>query len=479
VISLVLIVAAAAGLMGLVVLAHAQNETIVLKAETGLAMVAALEQWFNHRQAGQNPDLLFKKLAEMGFEKVVLVDRRNNPVAASRDWPWTEPPSRAGLALCMDTREIQTWVDRRFVSFIGPEPSLALAAPLYKNAGIAGAVGLYSSLKNLKATWRRIEWTILVFLALDTVVTVLFGSYILSRRLVRPLKGMVQRFEDLAAGKYQVGRLEVEGRDEISRLQEAFELMAARLMQSQLRLKANLEELTTAQDHLVRSEKMASVGRLAAGLAHELGNPLGSIQGFIHLIKRGDLSLEEQADFLDRVESELTRMDGIIRSLLDFARLTPGKSRAVDLNQVVLNALALSEVQKWASDLDVVTELQDNLPSALGEDNRLIQVALNLMSNAGQAMAGKGRMTVTTGKNADEVFMKVADTGPGIAPDDMQHIFEPFFTRKEPGQGTGLGLSVSQSIVESFGGRIEVISHTGQGAVFTVFLPAIREEEAA
>ena len=471
--------AAAAGLMGLAVFSHAQNETIVLKAETGLAMVAALEQWFNHRQTGQNPNYLFERLNELGFDKVVVVDRQNRLVAASHTWPWNGHPARTGLALCMDTREIQTWVDRRLVSLLGPEPSLALAAPIYKNAGIVGAVGLHSSLTDLKATWRRIEWTILVFLALDTVVTVLFGSYLLSRRLVNPLMEMVRRFEDLAAGKYQVGRLEVEGRDEISRLQEAFEFMAARLMQSQSKLRANLEELTTAQDHLVRSEKMASVGRLAAGLAHELGNPLGSILGFIHLLKRGDLSEEEKADFLDRIESELTRMDGIIRSLLDFARLSPGQPRAVDLNQVVVNALALAEVQKWAADLIVETELQDDLPPAWGEANRLIQVALNLMSNAGQAMAGKGRMTVTTGQNADEVFMKVADTGTGIEPEDMQHIFEPFFTRKEPGQGTGLGLSVSQSIVESFGGRIEVLSHVGQGALFTVFLPVSREEEAA
>ena len=474
-----MIVAAAAGLMGLVVLSHAQNETIILKAETGLAMATALEQWFNQGQTRQKPDRLFDMLKRAGFDKVVLVDRQNKLVTASHEWPWSGPPSRTGLALCMDERDIQTWVDRRFLSILGPEPSLALAVPIYKQANVVGAVGLFSSLSDLRSTWLRMEWTILIFLALDTVVTVVFGSYILSRRLVTPLKEMVHRFEDLAAGKYQVGRLDVEGRDEISRLQEAFELMAARLMQSQARLRANLEELTKAQDHLVRSEKMASVGRLAAGLAHELGNPLGSILGFTHLIKRGDLSEEEQADFLERIESELTRMDGIIRSLLDFARFSPGQPRPVDLNQVALNALALAEVQKWASNLEVVTELRDGLPSAWGEANRLIQVALNLMSNAGQAMDGHGRLTVTTGVNGEEVFMKVADTGPGIAPEDVQHIFEPFFTRKEPGQGTGLGLSVSQSIVESFGGRIEVVSRVGQGAVFTVFLPVAQEEETA
>ncbi|MEW6266816.1 MAG: ATP-binding protein [Thermodesulfobacteriota bacterium] len=474
-VSLGLLVAAAAGLMGLVVYNFAQQEMINLKIETGLVLVKAIEERLNKARSDQGREGWQTVLAATDFERMIVLGRGGEVMAVTGPWPWLGPPSLENLKQVMTARKLRTDTNRPSLAFRGGEAFLAMAVPVYQDLKVTGAVGLYSPLSELRATWTRIEWLLLLFLALDTLVTVLFGAYLLSRRLVNPLRHMIGRFEDLAAGRYTAGRLKTDTETEVGRLEESFEMMAARLLSSQNRLEKNLASLKEAQENLVRSEKMASVGRLAAGLAHELGNPLGSLIGFVHLLKRDDLVPGERIDFLNRMESELKRMDEIIRSLLDFARQKPAVPGLVDMNQAAREALALSAVQKGFEGLEVKTDLNGDLPLVKGDLSRLTQVVLNLIINAGQAMSGQGRLTVSTGRRGREVYLAVADTGPGISPDLLPQIFDPFFTTKEPGQGTGLGLSVSQSIVESHGGRIEVRSRSGEGSVFKVVLPAAEE----
>lgn len=471
VVSLALLVAAAVGLVGLVVLKRTQPEMIALKIETGLALARAIEERLCLPQPGHGLERLVRSLTASGFESIVVVDTAGRVLAANPPWPWPNPPSREDLARCMSTRRTLTFLNQPRFLFFGADPTLGLAVPLYDRLRVVGSVGLYSSLARLRAGWARTQWIIFIYLALDTLVAVLFGAYILSRRVVEPLSRMVARVQALAEGEYHPGLEPTEDENEIGRLETSFEAMATRLLDSRARLEENLASLKKAQEGLIRSEKMATVGRLAAGLAHELGNPLGAISGFLHLLRRSELTSEERNDFLSRMESEITRMDDIIRSLLDFARPAPAQPGPVDLNGIVSEALALAEVQKWFQGLEVSADLAEDLPPAWGEANRLTQVLLNLLANAGQSMAGRGTLTVSTGLRGGEAFAAVADTGPGVDPEDLPHLFEPFFTRKEPGQGTGLGLSVSQSIIEALGGRIEVESSPGQGSVFTVLLP--------
>ncbi|MBW2624381.1 MAG: two-component sensor histidine kinase, partial [Deltaproteobacteria bacterium] len=208
-----------------------------------------------------------------------------------------------------------------------------------------------------------------------------------------------------------------------------------------------------------------------------LGNPLGSIQGFFHILRRQTLQEAERDDFFDRIESELTRMDSIIRSLLDFARPARPEAVPIDANDIVVQCLSLVEVQKWFQGLEVVTRYDPELLSVLGQADQLTQVLLNLLTNAGQAMPQGGTLTVATRTvEKGEICVSIADTGTGISPEDLKVIFDPFFTTKEPGEGTGLGLSISQAIVESMGGRIEVESRVGQGSRFSVFLPWAKKE---
>ena len=472
VVGLGLLVAASVGFMGLVIFQYTQREMVALKVDIGLLLTRVVEDRLNMSRPGADLTPLLEALDGSGFDAMVITDAQGR-VKASRGPAFDMKRfSEVNLKLALTSREAQVHVSGDYLfSLVDENISLTLAVPLFKDVRVVGAVGLYSSFPQLKPVWKRIRKVLLFYLVFDTLVTVVFGAYVLSKRLVEPLRRMVRRVEDLASGRYEPYTGKRESALEIALLEEAFEDMAGRLLESQAQLEKNFASLKEAQEGLIRSEKMATVGRLGAGVAHEIGNPLASMLGFVHLLKRDDLTLEERADFLSRAEKEIQRMDGIIRALLDFSRPAPSPEPGpVDLAAIAEHALALATVQKRFVQVDVETRFAPDLPAGRGEANRLTQVLLNLLDNAAQAMEGRGRVTLTTGLAETWVYLEVADTGPGINAEDLPHIFEPFFTSKEPGQGTGLGLSVSLSIVESLGGKLTVESEPGRGSVFTVYL---------
>jgi len=226
-----------------------------------------------------------------------------------------------------------------------------------------------------------------------------------------------------------------------------------------------------ARRQIIRSEKLASVGRLAAGIAHEINNPLTGVLTFSHLLQeKKDLTDEDRKD-IDVIIKETTRVREIVQGLLGFARETPSRPEMLDLNDVVQRALKLTCNQKDFVDVKVVQELAPDLPRIQGDANQLQQVILNLALNAGQAMPHGGTLTVTTRQEGTRVVVSVKDTGVGISPEHLERIFEPFFTTKDPGKGTGLGLAVSYGIVEQHGGTLNVESRVGEGSVFTIGLP--------
>ena len=470
--SLILLVTMAAGFMGLAVYTYAQREMVDLKVETGLVMAGILEQELNR---GLLPDRslpsLVPVMAREAAAQIVIVDRRGSVVAGSEPWPWPGRPKMTELESAMSSREAQVFVAGVDLLDMAQDPALFMAVPIFDGLNVKGAVGFQFPLIKLRANWSKMRQIIIFFLGLDILAMVIFGTYLLSRRVAGPLVRMVDRVDALASGRYEPQDPEPDQVDEIRRLEESFESMARQLLESKRELEMNLDSLRDAQEGLVRSEKMATVGRLGAGLAHELGNPLGALSGFVHLLQRADLPETSRVDFLQRMDSEISRMDEIIRSLLDFARPVKTTAGPVDVNQVISDTLVLAKVQKWYKGVEVRIDLDDNMPEAMAERNRLIQVLLNLLENAGQAMSGCGVLTVTSGRQGREVYVKVSDNGPGMELSELEHIFDPFYSLKEPGQGTGLGLTVSQSIVMSFGGRIDVESSPGNGAIFTVRLP--------
>ncbi|HVH09914.1 MAG TPA: ATP-binding protein, partial [Gemmatimonadales bacterium] len=246
-----------------------------------------------------------------------------------------------------------------------------------------------------------------------------------------------------------------------------------------------VEDVTDQQameSHLIQSEKLAAVGQLVSGVAHELNNPLTSIAGLSEfLLEQKELGTKDRGH-LRVIHEQAERAGRIVRNLLTFARKGPAERAPVDLNEVIQRTLLLMSYDLTLKDVTVETELAP-VPPVLGERDALQQVVLNLLNNAAQAVGDNPPERPRTIRLAtwfdDRVRMRVADTGPGIADDVMPHLFTPFFTTKEPGQGTGLGLSITYSIVEAHAGRITVERPSAGGAAFLVDLPAARGEVAA
>jgi C4-dicarboxylate-specific signal transduction histidine kinase len=233
-------------------------------------------------------------------------------------------------------------------------------------------------------------------------------------------------------------------------------------------------ELLRARESLLRAERLATLGRIASGIAHEVGNPLGAISGYVELARdrlQRASSSQEVDDFLARIGAEVGRIDAIVRELLDLARPAEQALGAIDLASPLDAALRLARVQARFRHVDVALDVAPDLPRVIADERRLAQVFLNLLLNAGDAMAGTGRVSIRARSEDGGVVVRVEDSGPGIAPEDLPRVFEPFFTTKAAGHGTGLGLALSQGFVESFGGRLAA-ANGATGAVFTLELRA-------
>ena len=259
-----------------------------------------------------------------------------------------------------------------------------------------------------------------------------------------------------------------------------------------------IRKLEEAHNQLLQSEKLASIGQLAAGVAHEINNPIGFVNSNLGTLSRyfGDLKavidayrsgdagriaaaveaadleflLDDARDLLDESLDGLGRVKKIVQDLRDFSRVDRGGREPTDLNAALASTLRVAAGQLGAG-TEIVTEFGE-LPPVVCDAARINQVFLNLLLNAAQAIAGQGRITVRSGRDDDGVWVSVEDTGCGIAPEIRDHIFEPFFTTRPVGQGTGLGLSTCHDIVvKEHGGRIDVDSQPGRGSVFRVRLP--------
>jgi PAS domain S-box-containing protein len=234
----------------------------------------------------------------------------------------------------------------------------------------------------------------------------------------------------------------------------------------------DVSEQRRLEAQLVQSEKLAAIGQLAAGIAHELRNPLAIVMNVLFDLRaRIDATDREVTEGLHIAEDEIGRAQAIIKNLLEFSRESGAELERLDLNDLVRRTLQLLEKYLESSGVEVTADLGD-LPPCVANDNALRQILLNLMTNAVQAMPKGGRLTIRTVRRAsDRVHLEVQDTGVGIPQAHLKDIFNPFFTTKAPGQGTGLGLFVVHAILHRFGGDVRVASELGVGTTFTVELP--------
>lgn len=303
----------------------------------------------------------------------------------------------------------------------------------------------------------------------------------LTRLIVRPLDSLARAAEGVAGGarRLAVPRTSVR---ELSDLGGSLRTMTERLLQEEEKLRHKIDEveaatqsLRAAQDQLVRSERLASVGRLAAGLAHEIGNPIAAVMGLEDLLLEGGLSREVERDFLVRMKKETERIHRILKDLLAFARPgEPGErdpDAAGSVEAAVHDTVALVMPHQSLKDVELALDLHPELPEVALSRERLIQVVLNLVLNAADAVGAGGHVKIAAERSELGVRLSIEDDGPGIDARVLGRLFEPFVTTKEVGKGTGLGLAVCRGLVESVGGTIALDPSVARGARFVVDLP--------
>ncbi|HMY16539.1 MAG TPA: HAMP domain-containing sensor histidine kinase [Polyangium sp.] len=323
-----------------------------------------------------------------------------------------------------------------------------------------------------------------LYMGIFALGLLVFMYIAMTRLVVDPVERLSRAAARVAEGDR---RLEVPraGARELADLGRSLSQMTERLRADEEKLRAKIDEATRyakeleqAQARLVRSERLASVGRLAAGLAHEIGNPIAAILGFEELLLAGGLDEADQKDFLERMKRETERIHRILRDLLDFARPATNSQNADALASPgsVPNALgtarALLGPQKALRDVEMLLDVEDDLPPVTLSDEQLVQVLLNLLLNAADAVpAHGGRIDVRAKRSDLGVRVEVEDNGSGIAPEIRDRLFEPFTTTKEVGKGTGLGLAVCRGLLEGAGGSISA-EDGAVGARFVFTLPA-------
>lgn len=304
----------------------------------------------------------------------------------------------------------------------------------------------------------------LVIIGLIIVFIAAISAVVVSRKFTAPLESLSAAVRKIAKGDFDV-KVDIESRDEIGQLADSFNNMANELLERERSLKS-------AQLALVQSEKMAAVGTLSAGLAHEVKNPLSAVLGYAQLAKRKLSQPDVIKKHLDIIENETRRCNEIIGNLMQFSRQEKGEFTDVTINEVVEKSVGIVDHQLGLKNVHVNMKLAPDIPEIIGNSNQLQQVLMNLAINAQQAMEPDGgTVDIATYFDNDNVYISVSDTGPGISEEVVEKIFEPFFTTKAAGEGTGLGLSVTYGIIRDHKGDIRVEKADSGGARFVIALP--------
>lgn len=407
--------------------------------------------------------------------------------------------SHAETRLPFRGKEMNQILQGHVISRLVREPSgryWEVMAPVTLQGTAVGAVAAKFSLYRADRQAARIRMWAMALTAASVVVMGFLMSLAVKQVVDRP----VRRFMDAIARVRQgdtAAAVRVRSRDEFGVLASHFNEMMERVNQFNDELQVRVKEATAELDRryqelqhlnellfgmqrsLSHAERLALSGRIMAQVAHEVGTPLHSVAGHLELLRKGlspDLLSEDLNRRLALIESQLGRVIEIITQLLDLTRRSPGDPGPVDMNQLVRDTSDLARPGLSGAGLALTVATDPELPAVLGHQNQLQQVVLNLLTNAMDATPAGGRVELTTRALPDRggVEVEVSDTGQGIPLAHRKQIFEPFFSTKEPGRGTGLGLFISAQIVRDHKGRIEVQSEEGRGSTFRVFLPVAR-----
>ncbi|HYM60358.1 MAG TPA: ATP-binding protein [Thermoanaerobaculia bacterium] len=405
----------------------------------------------------------------------------------------TPPPDRLRIFRVGDTRVLGV------VSPIPNAPSCSSGACHAHPATqrVLGVLETNISLATADADLASASRQFIVYSALGMFLAIAATILFLWRFVLRPVKVLHDGTERLGRGELGV-QIPIESQDELGELAGSFNDMSRQILDAreettswartlEQRVTRKTAELRRAHDQMLQAEKLASLGKLAAVVAHEINNPLSGILTYARLIRkwieRGD-TLEtravEMADSLRLIESESRRCGDIVRNLLTFARVAPMNIGEVDVNAVIRQTVRLVEHKLDLGNVLLHLELAESIPKVRGDTGQVEQLLLALIMNAIEAMPHDGNLSITTAAPDDlSVVIVIEDNGIGIPEDLLPRLFDPFVTTKEEGKGVGLGLAISRSIVERHEGKIEVKSQPGRGTAFTITLPTTAAEAGA
>lgn len=363
---------------------------------------------------------------------------------------------------------------------------MIFAVPLELQGHSGLGMGMVVDMKSAYQLFQEHQRIIVAYMLLNIIMLTVIGLFRMINLVVRPIERLV-RISETYGLSGDLSFITGETGSELRQLSHSLNGMMARIEDDRKKLRQTIQSLERANARLletrtemVRAEKLAAVGRLSAGLAHEIGNPIGIVQGYLELLDSSDLSAEDRSQFSSRAIAELQRISELIHRLLDFSRASTQAPEPVSVQQLLSEVVEMFVTQKKAPEVQLLFECPGESDVVVANGRELRQVFLNCLINAADSIQEQGegypgRITVSCRREpGDPPMIRVAigDNGKGIEEQSLESIFDPFFSTKEPGKGTGLGLSVSHSILESAGGRIRAENSVGGGAEIIIEVPA-------
>ena len=439
-------------------------------AVMGLALAAAISEIWTAGRKDEALDLLEK------------VKKRNKRITMS----WVEPD---GLA----PEDIEALKAGQTVSRIaraGGEKFLLTLVPVVSGGAMVAVLGINESLASqrdyIRNTAIRVGFSTLLAIIVCNLIVLVIGVLFVGR----PMRRLMDKARRVGRGDFS-GRLEMNQNDEIGRLADEMNLMSERLAEADLRIEAERSARRDAVEQLRHADRLSTVGKLASSITHELGTPLNVISGRADMIAAGEAQGEEISESARIISEQSGRIAGMIRRLLDFARRRGREKPRADLRLIVEKTATLLMPMAKKQGVSIEKKTDDAVGPIPADESEIQQVLMNLALNGIQAMPGGGTLTIAVrrerarrrgdngeegGSEGDYACIDVTDEGGGIAESDLPYIFTAFYTTKDAGEGTGLGLSVAAEIVREHDGWIDVESEKGRGSCFKVYLPMQQEE---
>ncbi len=376
-----------------------------------------------------------------------------------------------------EARRRSRFFGRTWGVFWQSDKYLLVSYPLEKKMGVSFIIPL----AHLYSGFLEKQKIILFYILLNTIFLCFIGLLRFSKIVITPIRkltNIVKAYDGEDDTLYMLYPSE----DEFGTLTLSLNSMISRIAEDKQKLEDSLNQLKNAQAEIIRAEKMSSIGKLSAGVAHEIGNPIGIILGYLDLLKQDNIRESDRKDFLDRIEAETQRIDRIIKRLLDFSRKAETEHLPNSVHRIIEETVNIVKEQPVFSRIELDVSLAAPQDTVMSDSHRLKQVFVNLILNAVDAVMTaedtQGRITIETSGTSDKfrsfLEIRISDNGPGIAGENLVNIFDPFYTTKEPGSGTGLGLWVCYMIVDDINGHIKAESVPGEGAVFIISLPLVK-----